>query len=227
MQQNSQTYLYCVLFCETDITTFGGFCLGVAGALHDRLVISRRIEVLSSWFARLAPRSARVLDVGCGDGLLSAEISAKRPDLEIQGLDVLARDRSYIPVEIFDGSRIPFAEGSFDAVLFSDVLHHTEEPTVLLREAGRVARQCVLIKDHYRKGLAAAQRLRFMDWVGNARFGVALPYNYWTEGQWHKAWRDIGLEPEELITSLGLYRFPANWVFGAQLHFVARLRKAA
>lgn len=201
--------------------------MGAVGTLHGRMVINRRVRVLSSWFARLAPRSARVLDVGCGDGLLSAEICARRPDLDIRGLDVLPRNHPHIPVEIFDGSKIPFGDAEFDAVLFSDVLHHTDDPTVLLREARRVARDCVLIKDHYRKGLAARQRLRVMDWVGNSRFGVALPYNYWTESQWYKAWRDLRLEPDELITSLGLYVPPANWIFGAKLHFVTRLKNLA
>ena len=195
------------------------------GALHSQLVVNRRVDVLASWFARLAPQGARILDVGCGDGLLSAALRSKRPDLTLRGIDVLPRELTHIPVELFDGTRIPFDDGSFDAVLFSDVLHHTNDPAVLLREAWRVASQWVLLKDHYRKGLAAAQRLRFMDWVGNARFGVALPYNYWTEKQWQSAWQEIGLRPDELFTRLGLYPGPANWIFGADLHFTARLKK--
>ena len=55
-----------------------------------------------------------------------------------------------------------------------------------------------------------------MDWVGNARFGVALPYNYWTERQWHAAWREVGLRPERLLTRLGLYPKAANWIFGVE-----------
>ena len=197
------------------------------GKLHNRLVINRRVEILASWFAKLAPQQAHILDVGCGDGLMASLLLSKRPDLRVQGIDVLARQNMSIPVAIFDGTHIPYENGVFDAVLFSDVLHHTDDPGVLLREAHRVARQCVLLKDHYRKGLAAFSRLRFMDWVGNARFGVSLPYNYWTEDQWRGAWKRIGLEPEELITRLGLYPAPASWVFGAGLHFVARLRKVS
>jgi len=197
------------------------------GNLHHSLVMSRRVEVLASWFARLAPKSIRILDVGCGDGLLSAALQSKRPDLTIRGIDVLAREHTHIPVEMFDGTRIPFDDRSFDAVLFSDVLHHTDDPAALLREAWRVADRYLLIKDHYRKGFAAAQRLRLMDWVGNARFGVALPYNYWSDDQWQRAWQKIGLAPEKLVTRLGLYPPPADWIFGAQLHFMARLTKVA
>ena len=55
--------------------------------------------------------------------------------------------------------------------MFVDVLHHTDDPMVLLREAGRVASGFVLIKDHTQNGILAGRRLRFMDWVGNARHG--------------------------------------------------------
>jgi SAM-dependent methyltransferase len=195
------------------------------GVLHEKLVFNRRVEILANWFAQLAPQGARVLDVGCGDGLISANLQARRPDLTIRGIDVLPRTHTHIPVEMFDGSRIPFDDASFDVVLFSDVLHHTPDPYVLLREARRVAAHSLLIKDHNRNGLAAGLRLRFMDWVGNARFGVALPYNYWSERQWRVAWKEIGLRPDHLVTNLGLYPPPANWIFGAKLHFVALLIK--
>lgn len=190
------------------------------GLAHDKIVFGRRVEVLSAWFAQLLPRGMSVLDVGCGDGLISALLASKRPDLSVRGIDVLPRTHSHIPVEMFDGRRFPFDCDSFDVVMFSDVLHHTEDATVLLKEASRVAAHNVLIKDHYRKGIASYSRLRFMDWVGNARFGVALPYNYWTEEEWHAAWQEAGLQPRQLVTKLGLYPKPADWVFGAKLHFI-------
>jgi SAM-dependent methyltransferase len=202
-----------------------GYSPSAVGVLHQKLVFGRRVNVLSSWFAEVTPLHSRVLDVGCGDGLISSVLQRKRPDLDIAGIDVLARDVSHIAVELFDGTHIPYSDGAFDFVLFSDVLHHTADPAVLLREASRVASRGLIVKDHYRKGLGAGARLRLMDWVGNARFGVSLPYNYWTEQQWKTSWNQVGLRPEQLITRLGLYPLPADWLFGAQLHFIARLEK--
>lgn len=196
------------------------------GVMHNKLVLNRRVRVLANWFAELIPPRTRVLDVGCGDGKISAALQSKRPDINVQGIDVLPRRVTQIPVKMFDGTHFPCGTESFDVVLFSDVLHHTDDPIVLLREARRVSSSYVIIKDHYREGFAANTRLRFMDWVGNARFGVALPYNYWTEQQWHAAWRDVGLYPERLLTCLHLYPKAADWIFGAKLHFITVLYRS-
>lgn len=200
--------------------------MSAIGVLHEKLVFNRRVEILAGWFAQLAPQSARVLDVGCGDGLIAAALQSRRTDLVITGIDVLARSHTHIPVDMFDGANIPFADQSFDVVLFSDVLHHTGDPAILLREARRVTSQSVLIKDHNRNGLLAGPRLRLMDWMGNARFGVSLPYNYWTERQWHEAWRVIGLKPEQTVTRIGLYPKPIDWLFGTKLHFITLLSRS-
>lgn len=199
--------------------------MSVIGALHTDLVFSRRVKILAEWFSLMLPKGVRVLDVGCGDGSVSSLIQSKRPDVDIRGVEVLPREQAHIPVEIFDGTHIPYGNSSFDLVLFSDVLHHTIDPDMVLREAHRVSAKYVLIKDHYRNGIGAGPRLRLMDWVGNARFGVALPYNYWSRSQWAESWKRIGLCPEKVVTKLSLYPGLANWIFGAQLHFIALLKK--
>lgn len=198
----------------------------IVGRLHGRTIYGRRIERIAAKLAPLFPPKARVLDVGCGDGHLAALILEARPDLEIVGIDIMARPRAFIPVQLFDGHTIPFGDASFDAVMFVDVLHHTDDPTELLREARRVSRQVVLIKDHYSDGVGADFTLRLMDWVGNAPHGVRLPYNYWTRAEWTKAWQNEGLATSRITTELGLYPWPLSVFFDRSLHFVAELKAA-
>ena len=135
---------------------------------------------------------------------------------------MLVQPKTYIPVEPYDGNVFPCASGSYDVVLFVDVLHHTENPMTLLQEAVRVARQALVIKDHPRNGFLAGPTLRFMDWVANRRHGIALPNNYWPREKWMEAFATLGLDVRAWKTRLGLYR-PLGWLFGRGLHFVARL----
>src|SRR5271165_1765132 len=188
--------------------------MNVIEAVHENFVFGRRVRSLAENLAALLPPDARVLDVGCGDGALAKSIMTLRPDSEITGIDVLVRGRTHIPVEKFDGQTIPFENGSFDVVLFVDVLHHMTDPLVLLREAVRVGSQGLLIKDHTANGIWAYPTLRFMDRVGNARHGVSLPYNYWTRQQWLDAFDKLGLKIAAWNGRLGLYPWPADWIFG-------------
>jgi SAM-dependent methyltransferase len=198
----------------------------VLGRLHGGLVFPRRIAVLGEVLAPLLPPGSRVLDLGCGDGLLARAIEARRPDLTIRGADVLVREGAQIPVDPIVGGVLPYGNREFEAVLIVDVLHHTSAPEAVLREALRVSTGTLVVKDHLRDPWLGAARLRIMDFVGNAHHGVALTYNYWTRARWEAAFRELGLSAEDWIEDIGLYPWPASWLFGRGLHFVARLRGA-
>lgn len=197
--------------------------MNLVGSAHESLVFGRRIRVLAGHLSGLIPENAQVLDVGCGDGRLAARLMQLRPDIRVEGMDVLVRPDTAIPVAPFDGETIPREDESVDTVMLVDVLHHTDDPQRLIAEATRVAGRAVVIKDHTRDGILAEQTLRFMDWVGNARHGVRLPYNYWSEARWREAFAAVGARIENWHPRLGLYPFPASLVFDRSLHFVAQL----
>lgn len=207
----------CGFCCEA------GAAMGVIGSVHSNYVHSRRVKALTSHLAAMIPPNASVLDVGCGDGKLARLLLDERPDLTLQGVDVLVRPETLVPVMPFDGKTLPVEDKSFDVVMFVDVLHHTHDPMSLLREAVRVARQAVVIKDHTKTGLLGQPVLQFMDYVGNARHGVPSPGNYWTLPQWKEAFAELGIAPTEWKSELGLYPWWANWLFGHNLHFLASL----
>jgi SAM-dependent methyltransferase len=201
--------------------------LNIIERIHDRYIKGRRVRVIASRLAPLVPRAARVLDVGSGDGRIAKEIARLRPDLTIAGVDVLMRADARIPVTAFDGTHLPFDDKSFDAILFVDVLHHTLDPLALLREAHRVGRSAVILKDHDAHGILAVPTLRFMDRVGNARFEVALPHNYLAWEQWAQAFGQSGLVVERVLRHLRIYPIPLRWFFDRSLHFIALLRVVA
>ncbi len=191
--------------------------------IHGAYVHRRRDHVLAKHLAGMLPQNARVLDVGAGDGLLARLIMDQRRDLTITGIDVLVRQDTLIPVQSFDGRSIPFDDAAFDVAMFVDVLHHTNDPGALLREAARVSSHSVVIKDHTLNGFLAGPTLRFMDEVGNRRHGVTLPYNYWPKAKWEEAFGMLHLRVAAWHSRLGLYPVVANWVFGRGLHFIALL----
>ena len=198
------------------------------GNLHAAFVHPRRVRVIADHASRLLPRDARVLDVGTGDGLIAAALAERRRDVSIEGIDVLVRQNTAIPVTPFNGREIPLAAASVDVVTMFDVLHHADDPAALLAEACRVARTCVVLKDHVANGWLARTILAVMDDVGNRRHGVALPHRYLSGREWRGVIEQLALTPSVWeVGGLGLYPWPASMVAGGRLHVLARLDKAA
>lgn len=196
------------------------------GKAHGAAVHGRRVRALANAIAPLLATDRSLLDIGCGDGRLTALLAQRQPSLAVRGLDVLVRPDAVIDVQWFDGRRLPMEDKSVDTVLFVDVLHHANDARLLLQDAARVARRAVVIKDHRLGRPGAHATLRLMDWVGNRAHGVALPYDYWTMDQWRSVWRELRLDVSHFQTGLDLYPWPAHWLFETGLHFLARLTPA-
>jgi len=89
---------------------------------------------------------ARIIDVGCGDGALLTELRGRGLGERLTGVEIapaaveLARSRPQLDaVELYDGSHLPFPDGSFDLAVLSHVLEHVRDPPALLAETARVA----------------------------------------------------------------------------------------
>lgn len=105
-----------------------GFVHGLAGGVVE-------------WLA--AQAGERILDLGCGDGQLSARLEAS--GAQVTGVDasaemVAAARARGIAAEQAAAERLPFAEGSFDAVFSNAVLHWVRDQDAMMDEVRRVLR---------------------------------------------------------------------------------------
>ena len=197
------------------------------GQAHEKLIFNRRVKVLVQELGALVPPGSTIMDVGTGDGQIAKMIGETQEGTSVEGIDIMRRETTHIPVTLFDGTTIPLEDNSVDVVTFVDVLHHTDDPQVLISEAARVAKSAVIIKDHLSEHALDHATLRLMDWVGNAPHGVVLPYNYAARKQWDAWFATAGLQTDEFSTDVPLYTAPLSWVFGRKLHFVTRLTPSA
>lgn len=123
----------------------------LADVLETRGADPQQQELRRTFLAAIPfPAEARVLEVGCGTGVLTRMI-ARRPCIgEVVGVDpapsLLSRARALaaeipnIRFEEADGRSLPFDPLSFDVVVFDSTLSHVPEPERALCEAYRVLR---------------------------------------------------------------------------------------
>jgi SAM-dependent methyltransferase len=94
-----------------------------------------KLEAVRKWLDRV-PSDARILDAGCGEGVLVEEYVGR---LRIEGIDP-----NYSSPRVRNGSvtALPYEAGAFDRALCLDVLEHLtfEEQPRALRELHRILR---------------------------------------------------------------------------------------
>jgi ubiquinone/menaquinone biosynthesis C-methylase UbiE len=90
------------------------------------------------------------LDVGCGTGLFSEAFVMKK--IQVTGIDVnkqmVEEARNQVQDAHFqEGSAeaLPFPEDSFDLVFLGHLLHESDDPLTVLKEARRVSKNIVCI----------------------------------------------------------------------------------
>ena len=168
-----------------------------------------------------------VLDVGAGSGLIGEAIASLFPGKSVTGVDIAPNPISKlsIPLVRYDGSRLPFANRSFDCALFCNVLHHVkaEVRAGLLREALRVTGGGpLIIKDHLAARPLDGLRLWLLDVLGNAPRGAMISASYLGEQQWEELLRQLGCTGDMLPNSAyrtGLW----NWCFPSRLEICFRI----
>lgn len=101
--------------------------------------LDRRLSAIA--YIVVARRPGRVLDLGCGEGvLLSSLVERLAGDAVLVGMDAVPppADSAWQPVTGDIAGRLPFADGSFDVVIAGEVIEHVPHPDLMLSEIRRI-----------------------------------------------------------------------------------------
>jgi 2-polyprenyl-3-methyl-5-hydroxy-6-metoxy-1,4-benzoquinol methylase len=140
------------------------------GALQDRVPtgntfdkysttnpLFRRVQArferdLEDLFIRADPRS--LLDVGCGEGVLTHRWATRLGDRRVVGIDLddpelrrewAARPAPNLEYRAMPAEDLPFADGEFDMATAIEVLEHVPDPEHTLAEMARCAQRHLLV----------------------------------------------------------------------------------
>ncbi|MGH2910482.1 MAG: class I SAM-dependent methyltransferase [Solirubrobacteraceae bacterium] len=141
---------------------------------------------------RAAPRS--LLDVGCGEGVLTERWAARHAGCETVGVDLedptlkahwAARAaRANLRFAPMGAESLAFADGSFELVAATEVLEHVADPRAALGEMARVAARWLLVsvpREPLWRALNLA-RGAYVAQVGNTPGHL----HHWTPGAFHR-----------------------------------------
>ncbi len=109
-------------------------------------------DTLDELWSKAQPRS--VLDVGCGEGVLTCEWADRMGGGRVVGIDLDdpklraewdKRRRPNLEYRVEEATSLSFAAGEFDTVTAIEVLEHVPEPERTVAEMARVAERWLLV----------------------------------------------------------------------------------
>ena len=143
-------------------------------------------STLDELWHKAAPES--VLDVGCGEGVLTHEWAERLGDRRIVGIDLddpklkaewAKRRRPNMELRVEEATSLSFGDDEFDLATAIEVLEHVPEPEKTVAEMARVARSHLLVsvpREPLWRGLNMA-RGAYLKQLGNTPGHV----NHWSK----------------------------------------------
>ncbi|HEX3423877.1 MAG TPA: class I SAM-dependent methyltransferase [Sphingomicrobium sp.] len=170
--------------------------LGAHLSMYRKKVPTYQTLLLSSLRQVWLGHAQKLLDVGGGTGVIAEAISELFPVAEVQVVDVVDRFCPSLSVQTqqYDGRKLPFSDGSFNAATINNVIHHVpaDARSGLLREIRRAVDGPLYIKDHETRGKLDDLRLATLDAIGNIPFGGMVRAHYLSRAEWELLAKESG-----------------------------------
>jgi 2-polyprenyl-3-methyl-5-hydroxy-6-metoxy-1,4-benzoquinol methylase len=117
-----------------------------------RRLMARFEGTLDELFTQADPQS--LLDVGCGEGVLTHQWAQRVGDKRVVGIDLddpnlhaewAKRTAPNLEYRVMKAENLPFADGEFDLAAAIEVLEHVPDPEHTVAEMARVAKRWLLV----------------------------------------------------------------------------------
>jgi len=160
-------------------------------------------------------KGEKILDLGCGSGIVGKTFQDFF-NAEISGIDIVDKRVEKIPFQIYDGKNIPFSENYFNIILINYVLHHSDDPEALLKEAKKIGKKIIIYED-LPENLLSKIYCKIHSITFNKFFQkpAEANYSFKTGKEWEEIFQKIGLN---LIFKKQINNFPVKkelFVLGA------------
>ena len=140
-------------------------------------------------------RGEKILDLGAGDGLLALEIK-EQLGKEVVLVDVVDYNYTNLPLKIYNPEdTVPLADKEVDTTILFVVLHHTNNPEHLLKEAARVTKKRLVILEGSMEDDDTRVTNSFMDWFYNRIMrdaDINIPLNFLNLEGWEEILKKYG-----------------------------------
>ena len=170
-----------------------------------------RGKILLDAFGNWINQSDKVLDIGCGNGII-AKIIKEKYQCYIEGTDILNFMIYKIPFKQMENETIlPYPDKSFDVAMLNDILHHTRKQKEVLEESLRVAKRVIIFET---KPTIIAKILdHVLNWGHSTK--MPIPLTHKTHQKWAELFNELAYKYE--------YREAKSRIFYPLSHFVFKI----
>jgi 2-polyprenyl-3-methyl-5-hydroxy-6-metoxy-1,4-benzoquinol methylase len=141
---------------NTDTERLGGYVYTSVDRWSTQHATGRQAEALIDMLARNFSQSARIVDIGCGDGTFTIQIAERFRPSGIRGVEPAAKAveaaRRRIPENLYDtvsfevGNIYEFASRGEDVAVVRGVLHHLDRPEAAIAHLAQQFKAVVILE---------------------------------------------------------------------------------
>ena len=154
-----------------------------------------------------------VLGFGCGSAVHLMSVSkyiASKKKIDLTGVDVVERKIKHADFIKYEGGRLPFDDNTFDVVIASIALHHTDNSDFYLKELIRVSKDRIIICESTYTNIIQEFFTKLLCWISDSVVGdINMKRSFKSVKEWKEAFLENNVK---LVTFKWFYPHPLPWI---------------